>query len=200
MDYYNEELMINKNDRIVFKTSSLNYIKNDNALVRTVSIPKNEIIIVLEGLYKTLTIPIDHEKFTVYPCEHSLQKLLEHYEKCGDIFKTEIILENLLWELQKDYESLENLDKNGPPPMPDFHDNVGWQEANFDGYIDVMYEELDNIREKLYKLYQKTQGTRIENLLKKFLLKILKNNSKNWCQIEVTQSHLYKLQYINLTV
>ena len=200
MDYYNEELMINKNDRIVFKTSSLNYIKNDNALVRTVSIPKNEIIIVLEGFYKTLTIPIDHEKFTVYPCEHSLQKLLEHYEKCGDIFKTEIILENLLWELQKDYESLENLDKNGPPPMPDFHDNVGWQEANFDGYIDVMYEELDNIREKLYKLYQKTQGTRIENLLKKFLLKILKNNSKNWCQIEVTQSHLYKLQYINLTV
>jgi hypothetical protein len=84
-----------------------------------------------------------------------------------------------MWELQKDYESFEKLDKNGPPPMPDFHDNVGWQEANFDGYIDVMYEELGNIREKLYKLYQKTQGTRIENLLKKFLLKILKNNSKN---------------------
>ena len=204
MNYYNEELMIDKYDRLIFKTTSSQYMKDDDAIVLNVSISKNEVTIRLERLWDTLTIPIDHEKFTVYPCEQSLQKLLQYYEKCGEIFKVtqvrESILENSLWELKNDYESLENLDKNGPPPMPDFHDNVGWQEANFEGYIDVMYEELDTVRGKLNKLYQQSLGTRLENSIKQFILKILKNNSKNWCRVEVSQLHLHKLQYLNLTV
>ena len=105
-----------------------------------------------------------------------------------------------MWELKNDYESLENLDKNGPPPMPDFHDNVGWQQANFEGYIDVMYEELDAIRTKLHELYRTTINTQVHGKVKHFLLRLQKNNSNNWCRVEVTPRQLQNLQFLNLTV
>lgn len=204
MDYYHEERMINQNDYIVFKTSAQKYINYNEATIVSVSKSKNEIQVRLEPTWTIINIPIEHDKFIVYPCEQSLQILVQYYEKNGEISKSkkvrEKILENSLWNIKKEYESFENLDKNGPPPMPDFHDNVGWQEANFEGYIDVMYEELEHFRYRMNVLYKKTIGTSIQSEFKLFFLKILKNNSKNWCSREITPIDLHKLRYLNLTV
>ena len=202
MDYYNQEMMLNQNDLIVFKTTTDNYIENTEAIVLNVT--PQEVRVHIEHLSWIKIIPRNHHNFTVYPCEHSLHKLLNHFVQQGNKFKAtkiwESIWENQLWELKRDYESLERLDTKGPPPLPDFHDNVGWQEANFEGYIDVMYDELDIVRTKLHELYRITINTPVHGKVKHFLLRLQKNNSKNWCSIEITHQQLQNLQFLNLAV
>lgn len=60
------------------------------------------------------------------------------------------------------HAEFENLEVNGPGPMPNFHDNIGWEEANYEGMIDAAYEALDESRNILKDIMERAKGTILE--------------------------------------
>jgi len=121
-------------------------------------------------------------KANCYGCQNNIANQLGHMDPGGCLYtKT---LGDEIDEALELYEEFTDLERNGPPPMPNYHDNIGWEEANFDGMVDAMMDELESARSNLTELCEQAKGTEYERMAKDAYDVVLSNQQSNLMEAE----------------
>jgi hypothetical protein len=118
-------------------------------------------------------------KATCYGCQNNIANQEGHMDPGGCLYTQ--TLGDKIDEALEYYQEFTEFEINGPPPMPDYHDNVGWHEGQYDGMVDAMMDELDLARTNLKELCEQAKGTEYENMAKDAYAVVLSNQQEVVC-------------------